>query len=132
MYSSFLRNAAYFWYFVALWYFHSFIHLLTSNYFHLYKRKSENCGYENEGYRVRVILFHEFWKSPLQLVNTTVFLKSKQYLLKTVFSKMQIDQRKRLFVAERTTSKIFIFSKQVNMGIKRSVFSSLIQRRKRF
>ena len=58
-----------------------------------------------------VILFHEFWKSPLQLVNTTVFSKSKQHLLKAVFSKMQIDWRKRLFVAERTTSKsdFFIF-----------------------
>ena len=59
---------------------------------------------------LRVILFHEFWKSPLQLVNTTVFLKSKQHLLKPVFSKMQIDQRKRLFVAERTTSKSDFFS----------------------
>ena len=87
-----------------------------------------------DSYTLRVILFHEFWKSPLQLVNTTVFLNSKQHLLTPIFSKMQIDRRKRLFVAERTTSKsdFFIFSKQVNMGIKRSVFSSLIQRRKLF
>ena len=60
---------------------------------------------------LRVILFHEFWKSPLQLVNTTVFFNSKQHLLKPIFSKMKIDRRKRLFVAERTTSKsdFFIF-----------------------
>ena len=58
----------------------------------------------------RVILFHEFWKSPLQLVNTTVFLESKQHLIKAVFSKMLIDRRKRLFVAKRTTSRsIFSF-----------------------
>ena len=37
------------WYYVALWYFHSFIHLLTSSYFHLYKQNQKIVGMKIKG-----------------------------------------------------------------------------------
>ena len=37
----------------------------------------------------------------IQAINTTVFFNFKQHLLKAFFDKIKIDDRKRLFVAEK-------------------------------
>ena len=64
--------------------------------------------------------FSQIFEKCTATSENNVFLNSKQNLRKQFFTKIIIGKRKRIFVTKKFNSKIdfFIFSKQVDMGIK--------------